>query len=183
MAAADAELTEGGEDAVMAHSVEVQEQGIAAAFSFQEMLRYSGPSSPAGVALGFKVMERAFALLEPDGLVERREVVIETAFGGPGARDACELVTRALTDSRYVVDPALERPERGHTLRTFGFRVSYCDRTVSLLLREGLVTDEFVRLARSPDLTAEEQRHLATMKQALAGRLMATKAADLFDLA
>ena len=166
---------------VVANGVEVQEQGTAIAFSFEEMLRYSGPGSPGGVALGLKMMERAFALLEPDRLVERREVVIHTAFRGPGARDACELVTRGLTDGRYVVDPALERPERGHTLKTFAFRVSYRGRSVSLLLREGLVTDEFVRLAQTPDLSAEEQAHFTAMKQALAGDLLARNAADLFE--
>jgi hypothetical protein len=166
----------------VAHSIEVQEQGTAVAFSFQEMLRYSGPGSPGGVALGFKVMQRAFALLEPDGSVERREVGVHTAFRGPGARDACELVTRGLTDGRYVVDPALERPERGHTLRTFAFRVSYRDRTVSLVLRDGFVTDEFVRLAQSSDLTGEERQRFADMKQALADHLMATNALDVFDV-
>ena len=164
----------------MDHGVEVQEQGQAVGFSFDEMLRYSGPTSPGGVALGLKVMQRAFALLEPGGLVERREVVIETAFRGPGARDACELVTRGLTEDRYVVDPALERPERGHSLRTFAFRVAYRGGVRSLLLREGFVTDEFVRLAQSPDLTADEQRRFSQMKQALADRLLATAAADVF---
>lgn len=164
------------------HTIEVQEESRSVAFSFQEMLRYSGPGSPGGVALGFKVMERAFPLLEPEGLVERREVVVDTAFRGPGARDACELVTRALTEGRYVVDAALERPERGHTLRTFCFRVSYRDRTATLVLREGYVTDEFVRLAQSPDLSDEEEHHFTKMKHALADRLMATNAADVFDV-
>ena len=166
----------------MAHTIQVQEQGTAVTFSFQEMLRYSGPGSPGGVALGLKMMERAFTLLEPDELVERREVVVETAFRGPGARDACELVTRGLTEARYVVDPALERPDRGHTLQTFCFRVSYRNRSVSLILREGFVTDEFVQLAQSGHLTADEEQHFSTMKQALASQLLATKAADVFEL-
>jgi hypothetical protein len=165
----------------MADSIEVQDQGTPVRFSFEEMLRYSGPGSPGGVALGFKLMERAFTVLEPDGLVERREVLVHTAFRGPGVRDACELVTRALTDGRYVVDPALGRPERGDALRTFAFRVAYRDRSVSLLLREGFVTDEFDRLARSSQLTAEEQERFAALKQALAERLMAAHAADVFD--
>ncbi len=159
----------------------MQEKGTAVAFSYEEMLRYSGPDSPGGVALGFKVMERAFSILEPDGLVERREVVVETPFRGPGARDACELVTRGLTEGRYVVDPALERPERGDALRTFGFRIGYRDRAVTLLLREGFVTDEFIRLAQTPELTADEQARFAAVKQALADQLLAADAADLFE--
>ena len=166
----------------MGDSIEVQEQGTPLRFTVDEMLRYSGPHSPGGVALGFKLMERAFALLEPQGRVERREVLVRTAFGGPGARDAIELVTRALSDGRYVVDPALGRPERGDALRTFAFTVGYRDRTVSLLLREGFVTEEFGRLAQSPELTAEEQQRLTAMKQALADQLTAADADDVFDL-
>jgi hypothetical protein len=166
----------------MADKIRVQEQGTVLAFSFEDMLRYSGPGSPGGVALGFKTLERAFALLEPEELVERREVGIRTAFAGPGARDACELVTRGLTDGRYVVDGSLERPERGHTLRTFAFHISYAGRNVSLLLREGFVTDEFVRLAQSPELSAEELQRFTGMKQDLADRLMVENAADLFEV-
>lgn len=166
----------------MARNVEVDEQGITLSFSFEEMLRYSGPGSPGGVALGFKMMERALPLVEPHGLAERREVVIHAAFRGPGARDACELVTRGLTDNRYVIDPTLERPERGHTLATFAFRVSYRGKAVSLLLREGLVTDEFVRLAQAPSLSAEDQERFAAMKQGLADRLMSMDAAEVFDV-
>ncbi len=166
----------------MADEIEVREEGIPLRFSFEEMLRYSGPGSPGGVALGFKVMERAFAAVAPDGPVERRQVVIEAAFRGPGARDACELVTRGLTEGRYTVDPALERPERGNTLATFAFSVRHGDRQADLLLREGLVSDEFVRLAQTPELTREEAERFPKMKQELADRLMAAPARDVFDL-
>jgi len=166
----------------MGDVIEVQEDGRAVGFSFREMLRYSGPGSPGGVALGFKLMERAFAVLEPHGLIERREVIVETAFGGPGARDACELVTRGLTEGRYIVDPALARPERGHTLETFAFGVGYRGRRVSVLLREGIVTDEFVRLAQSPSLTVAEQHHFTELKQAVADRLMAAPATAALDV-
>jgi len=166
----------------VADVIEVQEEGRPVRFSFEEMLRYSGPGSPGGVALGFKLMERAFPIMEPGGLVERRQVIIEAAFRGPGARDACELVTRGLTEGRYIVDAAFERPERGHTLETFAFRVGYHDRQVALLLRDGLVSDEFVRLAQSPSPTPEEQQRFPEMKQALADRLMGLPASEVFDV-
>src|SRR3954447_26103816 len=75
----------------------VVDDGRRLAFSFADLMRYHGPGSPGGVAHAFKVMERALPLLDPAGPVERREVLVETAFGGPGARDAFELVTRAVT--------------------------------------------------------------------------------------
>ena len=47
--------------------IEVSELGRTIAFSFEDMLKYHGPGSPGGVAQAFKVMERAFAALAPDG--------------------------------------------------------------------------------------------------------------------
>ena len=166
----------------MSDTIEVLDEGHPLAFTFEEMLRYSGPGSPGGVALGFKLMERAFPLLDPATPVERREVSIDAGFRGPGARDACELVTRGLTDGRYVVDAAVERPERGRTLQTYAFRVTYRGQTVSLLIREGIVTDEFVVLAQKPDRTAWEEDHLTDLKQELADRLMGRPADEVFDV-
>jgi hypothetical protein len=65
------------------------------------------------------------SLLADGAPPERREIAIRTAFRGPGARDAIELVTRATTDGRYVVDAALERPERGTTLMRYVFVLTY----------------------------------------------------------
>lgn len=166
----------------MNDSIEVQDEGRAVAFGFEEMLRYSGPGSPGGVALGFKLLERALPLLDGGRPVERREVSVTTAFRGPGARDACELVTRALTDGRYVIDLGLERPERGFTLQAFAFRVGYRGTTLSLILREANVTDEFVAMASASDRTPEEDVRFTAMKQELADLLMSRPAADAFEV-
>ncbi len=161
-------------------ALEVLDRGRTLAFSFEDLMRYHGPGSPGGVAHAFKVMERAFGLLDVDGPLERREIAVATAFGGPGARDGFELVTRAVTGERYVLDPALERPERGTTLERFVFRVGYRERSVTLAVREGFVTDEFVTLARK-ERNAEEEARLDLLKQEMAGRVMASPAADVYD--
>ncbi|MEA2716161.1 MAG: hypothetical protein QOI99_478 [Actinomycetota bacterium] len=166
----------------MGQRLEVLDEGALLAFSFDEMLRYSGPGSPAGVALAFKAMELAFAELSPDGPPERRRIVVETAFRGPGARDGFELVTRGLTEGRYVVDAGLERPERGTTLEQFVFRPRYRERALTLLVREGQVTDEFVTMARKPDRTADDERHFTALKQGMADRVMAGSPADIFEV-
>ena len=111
----------------MAAGIEVVERRRVIAFSFDDMLRYHGGGSPGGVAHAFKVLERALPLLDPDGPCERREIVVDTAFGGPGARDAFELVTRAVTGDRLRIDESLARPERGRTLERFVFRLRYRD--------------------------------------------------------
>lgn len=166
----------------MARRVEVVDEGVLLAFAFEELLRYSGPGSPAGVALAFKAMELAFPLLSPGGPPERRRVVVETAFRGPGARDGFEHVTRALTEGRYHVDAALERPERGVTLEQFVFRPRYGDAAVTLLVREGQVSDEFVAMARKPDRTDADEAHFTALKQAMCDRLLASPPADIFEV-
>jgi hypothetical protein len=162
-------------------TISVLDGGRRLEFSFAAMMAYHGPGSPGGVAHAFKVMQRAFPLLDPDMPAERRELVIETAFGGPGARDAIELVTRAVTGERYHLNPELARPERGRTLERFVFRLRYRDRTVTLAVREGFVPDALIELARRENRTAAEEARFAAVKQQTADTVMAAHAADVYD--
>jgi len=163
-------------------SVEVVDQGRHLHFGFEDLLRYHGPEAPGGVAHGFVVMQLALPLLDPDGPPERREIRLDTAFPGPGARDGIELVTRAVTEDRYVVDPALGRPDRGTTLERYVFRFSYRDQAVRLEIREGFVTDEFIALSRTSGRTAEEEAHLTVLKQEMADRLLGVPAEQVYDV-
>jgi len=144
-------------------------------------MRYHGPGSPGGVAHAFKVLERALPLLGPEGCCERREIVVETAFGGPGARDAFELVTRAVTGNRFRVDPGLARTERGRALEAFVFRLGYRGRVTTLAVRGGFVTEEFIDLARTEQRTADEERRLDVLKREMADRVMARPASEVYD--
>lgn len=165
----------------MSGAIEVVDRGRRIGFSFDDVLKYHGGASPGGAALAFKVLERALPLLDPHGPCERREIVVETAFGGPGARDAFELVTRAVTGDRYRIEPTLARPERGRVLQRFVFSLRYRDRRATLELREGFVTDEFIDLARTERRTTDEERRLDTLKREMAQRVMARPAREVYD--
>lgn len=167
----------------MSTPIVVADRGRSIAFSFDDMMKYHGPGSPGGVAHAFKVLERALALLEHDGPLERREITVHTAFGGPGARDAFELVTRAVTEGRYVVDGALARPERGATLERFAFRLGYRGRAVPLVVREGYVSDELIELVRRHGRTPEDDRRLDVLKQEMADLVMSSRAVDVYAVA
>ncbi|MHB1534835.1 MAG: hypothetical protein ACYC1D_09550 [Acidimicrobiales bacterium] len=160
--------------------VEVVDDGTRVAFSFDEMLRYSGPGSPAGVALAYQAMQCGFPQLAPVASLERREITVETPFGGPGARDGFELVTRAVNEGRYTVDFGLKRPERGPTLEAFLFHLAYRDRKVTLLVQEGVVSDEFVLLAQKEDRDPNDERRLTELKAELANRLLASSPGEVF---
>ncbi|MGH3921984.1 MAG: hypothetical protein ACRDTT_03780 [Pseudonocardiaceae bacterium] len=166
----------------MSSTIEVVDQGRILAYTFEDLMRYHGPGSPGGVAHAVKVMERALPLLEPAGLLERREIGVQTAFAGPGARDGFEMVTRAVTEGRYVIDDALTRPEHGPTRESFVFRLSYRGRSVTVALREGYVREEFIALARKEERSAEEESRLTVLKQEMADRLLASRAIDVYDV-
>ena len=165
----------------MAGGLVVQDRGARLAFTFADLMRYHGPGSPGGVAHAYKVLERALPLLEPGGSPERREIEVATAFGGPGARDAFELVLRAVTEGRYTVDDALARPERGWTRERFVFRLAYRGREVALGVREGFVSEEFLMLARTPDPTPAQVARLDALKLDMAERVMASPADAVYE--
>jgi hypothetical protein len=165
----------------MSDTIVLLDQGRLVGFSFEDMLRYHGPGSPGGVAHAFKVLERALPLLVANAPPERREITVRTAFGGPGARDAFELATRAVTEGRYALDPSLARPERGLALERFVFRLGHRDRAVTLVLREGYVTEDFIVLTRRDDRTSEDERRLERWKLEMAQRVMAAAAAEVYS--
>lgn len=167
----------------MTDALTVEERGRTITFTFEDLMRYHGPHSPAGVAIAFKAMQRAFAALSPDRAPECRTIQVRTAFRGPGARDGFEAVTRAVSDGRYTVDRTLVREDRGRLLEDFVFIVGVGDRTTTLLLRQGFVTDEFIDLARTENRTDAQERRLDELKAQLAQRVMSAGPEELFDIA
>ena len=166
----------------MTDTIEVRELGRTLRFTFDDALRYAGPGSPGGVAVAFKALQRAVAVLSPEESPERRAVAVRTAFRGPGARDCFEAVTRAVSDDRYVVDRTLLRPDRGRLLEDFVFEVSIGS-TATLLLREGFVTDAFIDLARTENRSPDDERRFDPLKAELARRVMAAPAEAVFEIA
>jgi hypothetical protein len=176
-------LTEhGGQNAFMATLLRVHENGHPIEFTYEAILDYHGGESPAGVAHALKVMELAFPLLDPSARLERREVVINTAFAGPGARDAFEAVTRAVTGERYTVDLGLARPERGRTMANFVFHLSYRGATVRLQVRPGHVSEEFIDLARTDGRSAAQRARFRQLKLEMSARLRSLDAAEVYEV-
>lgn len=160
----------------------VLENGAPLTYSYADLMLYHGFGYPGGVAHAFKVMQRALPLLDGGNPPERREIGIRTAFRGPGARDAFEMVTRGLTENRYIVDPTLERPERGETLARYVFVLSYRGNTLRLEIRDGIVRNEFIALGRKPDRTPDEEARLTVLQTDMATRLLATPADAAYDI-
>jgi len=166
----------------MAEAITLAERGREIRFTYDDMVRFHGHGSPGGVAHAFKLLQRALPLLDPAAPCERREIVIATAFGGPGARDAIELATRAVSGGRFELDPSLARPERGRTLERFVFRLGYRDRTVTLAARAGSVPDELIDLARVEHRTPAQEERLDVVKRVAAEAALAMPASDVYEV-
>lgn len=162
--------------------ITIYESGQEISFGFDDLLKYHGPDFPGGVAHAFKVMELAFPLLDGDQPVERREISIETPFAGPGARDAFEMVTRALTEGRYTVNAGLALVERGEVLKGYYFRLSYRGRTVAVRIKPGHVRDDFITLGKKANRTPEEEAHLMLLKNEMTERLLALPASAIYEI-
>lgn len=85
----------------------VAENNTPLTFTYDDFVKYHGFKSPCGLSQSFKVLELALPLLEDGKPVERRELKIVTAFTGPGAKDGFEMIARAVSGDRYLVDPKL----------------------------------------------------------------------------
>lgn len=166
----------------MADHLEVRDHGDRITFTFEDLLRYHGRGSIGGVAHGFKVMERALPLLAGGETPERADITIESAFGGAGARDAFEMVTRAVTGGRFSYDPDLAPDAPPSPIGTYFFRFRHQAGTVvDLTLRPGLIDAEFLELASRGAANPAEEERLACLKVEMADQLMSLPAADVYD--
>jgi hypothetical protein len=165
----------------MDETILVQELGQLLEFSYTDMLCYAGPFSRAGVASALKVLQRAFAALSPNHPPQRRSIVIRAAFDEPGIRDGIEAVTRAVTDGRYFIEPALVRPDRGRVLQGFVFQATVNGRTATLLMRPGFITEEFFALAAKAERDQAEEAHLDELNVQLARQLLGASAEDVYE--
>lgn len=161
----------------------VAENGRLIEFCFADLVKYHGHGFPGGVAIAFKALHRALPLLADGNPPERNEIALDTAFPGPGGRDGFELVTRMVSAGRYRVDYTIAGADvpRSPSGRYF-FRFKYRDRVVDLALRRGVVSEEFLRLARLPERSPQENACLEIHKSDMAERLLAQPSVTLFDL-
>ena len=160
----------------------VLDEGEPFTISFDDVLKYHGRSSQAGAAHAFRAMGRAFPLLSPSGPPERYDITVESGFPGGGARDAFEMVTRAVTGGRYRVAPELagdEVPEAPGG--RFFFRLGYREAVVDVALRDGLVPEDFIEVACKEAPTADEADRARQLKAEMADRLLRLPPHEVYD--
>lgn len=165
----------------------VADSGQPIAFTLQDAFNYHGYDAVGGVVLGFRLLQRAIALLTEDGeLLERRELSLFTAFPGLGARDGFELVSRMVSEGRFTLDvdyvhPAAQKGIAG----SFYFKFGYRGKSVELAPAVGQPPESFLAMGRASkraDATEEVQRGWTDAKYQLANVLLTVSAQDAVRL-
>lgn len=164
-------------------TVSVMDSGIRLDISFEDCVRYHGRTSIGGVALGFRLVQKALSDLCPDEVPERAEISVRTAFPGPGLRDAIEMVTRAVTRGAYEIDTGAApgtAPEAA--IGRLWFEIRIRGRVAVYQAVSGAMSDEFIGLARKSHgegLTADQNKRWTRLKEDLAAHVMAARAEDV----
>lgn len=164
----------------MTAELTVLESGEPIAFTFADLMKYHGPGFPGGVAHAFAAMRAAFPQLDEGRPVERREIIVRTAFKGPGGHDALEMVTRGRSEGRTSVAPELAEPARGTTLQNYVWEFTYRGTTVTVHVAEGIVWDEFIALGRKSDRSPEDDARLEVLKREMAERILERPAEEVY---
>ncbi|MDR0577779.1 MAG: hypothetical protein LBI87_09660 [Candidatus Accumulibacter sp.] len=167
----------------VAPTLAVADDGLPIVFSIQEAFNYHGYDAVGGVALGFRLLQRAVALLADEGeLPERRGLTLFTAFPGMGARDVFELVSRVVTEGRFTLDVDFTHPGAQKGIAgSFYFEFGYRGRRVALAPAAGQPPEEFLaagRASKRADATAETRRKWIEAKYRLANTLLGIDARD-----
>jgi len=161
----------------------VRDRDVTLSIDFHDVRKYHGTGFIGGAAHGYAAMARAWPLLSDDGPPIRKHLAVETAFPGPGARDAIEMVTRCVTAGRYAVEDAFAPPGTIESPKgRYFWRFLYRDRAVAVRLKPGIVRDEFIRLSRQGAASAEEEARLDWLKQDMAVRILAAAPAEVYEV-
>ena len=146
-------------------------------FNREDLIRYSGQGHLIASALVMRVLSDAFARLSPGKVPDRKQIRVLSAFPGLGVRDHIELVTRAVTDGRYIVDTSAG-PDYAPTSAIGGrmyFVVAVGEKAISYVMNPDIFNDRWrqeVAAFQKGASTPEEHARYVAYKYEVVGELM-----------
>jgi hypothetical protein len=161
--------------------------GILFAADYEDITTYHGGRYPAGTILGYKAMSLASGLLFPEGgAFERGSCSVETSFTGTGFMDAIEMVLRCRSLGLYSANPEMPVPEGTPPAPVRGscfFKFAQKDGEVELILRPGLIPDEFYRATE--DLSSgriHSEDEVLRLRRDIEAALLPVHPSEIFDV-
>lgn len=174
----------------MQEAIAVKDRDKVLRISYEDMIKYHGRFHIGGVAMAYKALELGFAKLLPGEIPSREKVGFASGLGesATGVLDAVEMATRARTRGKLLVDTALGRDTAAPDTPAGGkfyFELDYDGARLGLVLKEGLVPEEFMTLsqkAMARELDRQGAQRLQEVKEEMADLLMSKEAEELFDI-
>lgn len=164
--------------------VAVADRDGVVAIGRDDLVRYAGPGQVVASALCLRLFARAFADLSPAAPPERDRIRVLVAFPGDGILDCVEMITRARTRGRLIVDTEAGPPETPPALvGRFYFEIAVGEQAAGYRLREGYFSPAFVdQIVRLQDGGGTEHERAAyqAAKHELIGRMLGARDEDLF---
>ena len=169
-------------------SLRIFENGDLIEFEFDDLRKYHGSRSICGLTVAYKVMQCGFNALNQDQqALDRATMTVTTAFPGPGARDAFELVTRTATRNRYAIDKSMQ--PSAHIAEAangaYYFRIGANGAEVELGVRPAVIPADFIRLRRKQlagKATTEELSQFRALQFKLSETLLPMDPADVVNV-
>ncbi len=155
--------------------------------TFDDVKKFHGTRSLCGLSVGYTVLRAAWATLSDGGPLDRNDIKVETAFGGPGARDAVEMVTRAVSREAFHVvsdkkpDANIAEAAKG----AYWYRVTAKGKSVEFGLKQNILPTEFITLRRkvlAGTATTEEATTFRSLQIELSERLLSMDPLDAFNV-
>lgn len=158
-------------------------EGQKTTFTIQDCYNFHGYDALGGVALGFRLLQKAAKILSPDELLEREHLSLFTSFPGLGARDVFELTTRMVSDHRFELDTNFTHPiAQEGVAGAFYFCFQYKGKTVELAPVDGSPSKEFIRVGKQTKVgtpSVKLMEEWTNLKSSLANTLLQHTADDV----
>ncbi len=130
-------------------SVQVREPEGVLSFTRDDMIKYAGIDNLIASGVTMRLLSRAFRDLAIDAVPNRRELYFLSAFAGAGVRDCIELVTRAWTEGRYILDKDAATVPATPLGGAMYYEVAYRDRAFAYTFSEEIFDKNWCDLVAS----------------------------------
>jgi hypothetical protein len=175
---------------VVQAAIQIKDQENLLSIPYENLVNYHGREFIGGVALAFQLLKFAFDRLTPERAPQRDELAFKIAVNGPGIIDGIEMVTRARSRGKLVVDAALAEgtgaPDAADGLGgSYYFEIEAAEKRLCCSLKPAVLPDEFIVLARKThdgSISPIEQRRLQTLKEEIAAQLLSLRPEELFSV-
>ena len=155
--------------------------------TFEDLIKYHGTRSICGLTVGYTALRVVWQKLSPNAPVNRDLTSIVTAFPGPGARDAFEMVTRAVSREQYEVatnfthGPMIAEAAKG----AYWFKFTIDQNSIEIGLKPDMVPKDFVPLRRlllAGNAQPEDAKKFRSIQHDFSKKLLATDPFDAFNI-